>query len=164
MRGHDRLSSRTFWGAEQRQGRGSPNRRFHSLDPDGWLVRFHTDTKINESPAARLRTQGETKNLTPHPTPGGLGPRLAKPRLLDTRLLMGGVLYKKASTGMAFGARLSGYAWIAARARKPCAPSDKDLATMADRGSTTRGVAIVPRGGPSGVEEPESSGFRLRGG
>ena len=31
--------------------------------------------------------------------------------------LMGGVLYKKASTGMAIGACLSGYAWIAARAR-----------------------------------------------
>jgi hypothetical protein len=54
---------------------------------------------------------------------------------------------------MAIGARLSGYAWIAVRARKPCAPSDKDLAKMADRGSTTRGMAIVPRGGPSGGEE-----------
>jgi len=65
MRGHDRLSSRTFWGAEQRQGPGSSNRRSQSLDPDGWLVRFHTDTKINESPAAWLRPQGETKNSPP---------------------------------------------------------------------------------------------------
>jgi len=90
MRGHDWLSSRTFWGAERRQGPGSSNRRPHSLDPDGWLVRFHTDTTINESPAAWRRPQGETSNLPPRPRPGGLGPRLAPPCLLDTRLLMGG--------------------------------------------------------------------------
>jgi transposase len=41
------------------------------------------------------------------------------------------------------GACLSGLPWNAARARKPYAPSDRDLAKMADRGSTTRGLAIV---------------------
>ena len=65
---------------------------------------------------------------------------------------------------MAIGACLSGYTWIAARARKPCAPSDKDLAKMADRGSTTRGMVIVPKGGPSGVEESADRGVRLWGG
>ena len=56
---------------------------------------------------------------------------------------------------MAMRACLSGYAWIAARARKPCAPSDKDLAQMADRGSTTRGMDIVPGGGRSDVKKSE---------
>ena len=51
-RGHGRLSSRTFWGATRRQGLGSSHRRSHRLDPDGWLVRFHIDTEIIESPAA----------------------------------------------------------------------------------------------------------------
>ena len=39
-----------------------------------------------------------------------------------------GSYIKRTSTGMAFGASLNGFTWIAARARKPCAPSDKDLA------------------------------------
>jgi hypothetical protein len=54
-----------------------------------------------------------------------------------------------ASTGMAISTRLSGYGWISARARKPCAPSAKDLAEIADGGPTTRCVAVVPEGGPS---------------
>jgi hypothetical protein len=37
--------------------------------------------------------------------------------ILYRHSLKGGVLYKKAGTGMAFGACLSGYAWIATRAR-----------------------------------------------
>jgi transposase len=47
---------------------------------------------------------------------------------------------------MALGASLGGFAWIAVRARKPCASSDKDLAEMAHRGSTTRGMDIVGEG------------------
>ena len=51
-RGHGRLSSRTFWGASWRQGQRVSSRNPHRLDPDGWLVRFHIDTEVNESPAA----------------------------------------------------------------------------------------------------------------
>ena len=47
------------------------------------------------------------------------------------------------STGMAVGACLGGFARIAARAREPYASSDWDLAIMADRGSTTRGMTIL---------------------
>jgi hypothetical protein len=57
---------------------------------------------------------------------------------------------------MALGASLNGCTWIAARARQPYAPSDKDLAEMAHRGSTTRGMAIVPRGGPSSEGERQN--------
>jgi len=45
---------------------------------------------------------------------------------------------------MAMVARLRGYTGIATRAREPYASSDWDLAKMADRGSTTRGMAILP--------------------
>ncbi len=48
---------------------------------------------------------------------------------------------------MANCARLSGSKRNVARARKPCASSDWDLAKMADRGSTTRDMAILPKGG-----------------
>ena len=37
---------------ERRQGRRTSSRNPHRLDPDGWLVRFHIDTEMNESPAA----------------------------------------------------------------------------------------------------------------
>jgi transposase len=47
---------------------------------------------------------------------------------------------------MALGASLRGYAWIAVRARKPYASPDRDLAEMAHRGSTTRGMDIVGEG------------------
>ena len=36
----------------RRQGQGSSRPGPLRLDPDGWLVRFHTDTDFNESPAA----------------------------------------------------------------------------------------------------------------
>ncbi len=55
---------------------------------------------------------------------------------------------------MAMRACLSGFARIAARAREPYAPSDWDLAEMANRGSTTRGMVILLEGGAQ-MKEPE---------
>ena len=51
-----------------------------------------------------------------------------------------GSYIKRTSTGMALGASL--VASGRRRAREPYAPSDWDLAEMADRGSTKRGMAI----------------------
>ena len=60
---------------------------------------------------------------------------------------------------MALGAWLGGFAWIAARAREPYASSDWDLASMADRGSTKRGMAILREEGA----QVKGSQFRVVG-
>ena len=59
-----------------------------------------------------------------------------------------GVLYKEGRARVWLNvACLRGYKGKAARAREPYASSDRDLAEMADRGSTTRGMVILPEGG-----------------
>ena len=90
--GHGRLSPRTLWGAARRQGPGSPPRGIQRLDLDGWLVRSETDTCGNDSPAAQNRP---THMTPPHAQPirRRSRRRKAKPRPLDTRLLMGGTNY-----------------------------------------------------------------------
>ena len=70
----------------------------------------------------------------------------ARPR--SAHFPQGGSYIKKDEHGYGyFAARLRGYKGKAARAREPYASSDWDLAEMADRGSTTRGMVILPEGG-----------------
>jgi len=90
--GHDRLSSRTFWGAGRLQGPGRPltfGREPQRLDPDGWLARSRTHAKPIESPAARVTAPGGPYRLL-SPSPNARGSVLAKLCPLDKRLLMGG--------------------------------------------------------------------------
>jgi hypothetical protein len=87
--GRGRLSLCTLWGAARRQGPGAPPRGLQRLDPDGWLVRFDTDTCSNERPAAHHRPTDTL--LAPSPPPRRRSsPRPGKTHPLDTSLLMGG--------------------------------------------------------------------------
>jgi len=93
-RGHDRLSSRTFWGAGWLQGPGTLAeflRRPQRLDPDGWLARPRTDAEPIESPTARVTSPGEPHNPS-RPSPNARGSVLPPLCPLDKRLLMGGTI------------------------------------------------------------------------
>jgi len=94
--GHDRLSSRTFWGAGWLQGLGTPlapPRGSQRLDPDGWLARPCAVAEPIESPAARMTPPGEPYNSSP-PSPNARGSVLPKLCPLDKRLLMGGTFIR----------------------------------------------------------------------
>jgi hypothetical protein len=92
--GLGRLSSRTFWGAGRRQGQRNSSRDPHRLDPDGWLVRYQTDTKFIESPAAKKGRQMNSIRTKHHRVAST--PRSGSRCPLDTRLLMGGTLHTEA--------------------------------------------------------------------